>query len=256
MFMRSIKPATSFALLFSALVSSPSFAQAVDAAGIIKAAINHWRGTSSYFVMTMTIHRPDWERTMTMEGWTQGDKKSIVRVLKPKKDAGNGTLLMDNIMWTYSPKVNRVIKIPSSMMNQGWMGSDFSNKDIARSSDIVDQYHHTLIDTQTSEGHKIYVIQSIPKEDAPVVWGKEVLRVRDDHVLLEHAFYDQDMKLVKRVTALKVGNMGGREVAIQERMSKIESKDQYTEITMNSAKFDIKVPDSTFTLSNLRNPRF
>ena len=256
MFLRSIKLAILSFFLYTAVIGSPGLAQSVDAAAIIKAAINHWRGTSSYFVMTMTIHRPDWERTMTMEGWTQGDKKSIVRVLKPKKDAGNGTLLMDNIMWTYSPKVNRVIKIPSSMMNQGWMGSDFSNKDIARSSDIIDQYHHTLIDTQSSEGHKVYVIQSIPKEAAPVVWGKEVLRVRDDHVLLEHAFYDQDMKLVKRVIASKVGEMGGRMVAIQERMTKIESKDQYTELTMNTAKFDIKVPESTFTLSNLRNPRF
>jgi outer membrane lipoprotein-sorting protein len=250
------KMTVSIFLLVSFFWGSPCIAQSLDAAAIIKDAINHWRGTSSYFVMTMTIHRPDWERVMTMEGWTQGDKNSIVRVLEPKKDAGNGTLLLDDSMWTYSPKVNRVIKIPSSMMSQGWMGSDFSNKDIARSSDIIDQYTHTLIDTESSDGHKVYVIQSIPKEAAPVVWGKEVLRVRDDHVLLEHAFYDQDMKLVKRVVASKVGELGGRMVAIQERMTKIEAKDQYTELTMNSAKFDIKIPDGTFTLSNLRNPRF
>ncbi len=30
------------------------------------------------------------------------------------------------------------------------------------------------------EGHVVYVIESIPHEDAAVVWGKEVLRVRDD----------------------------------------------------------------------------
>jgi len=142
-------------LLFLLVIIPPCLAETLDAAAIVKAAIKHWRGTSSYSVMTMTIHRPDWERTMTMEGWTQGDKKSIIRVLEPKKDAGNGTLLNDNIMWTYSPKVNRVIKIPSSMMNQSWMGSDFSNKDIARSSDIVDQYHHKLIDTQNSEVKRI-----------------------------------------------------------------------------------------------------
>jgi len=251
--------AKTLSLLLLLAIITPCSAETLDAAAIVKAAINHWRGTSSYSVMTMTIHRPDWERTMTMEGWTQGDKKSIVRVLEPRKDAGNGTLLVDNTMWTYSPKVNRVIKIPSSMMNQSWMGSDFSNKDIARSSDIVDQYRHTLIDTLTdikgSEGHKVYVIQSIPKEDAPVVWGKEVIRVRDDYVMLEHSFYDQDMKLVKRMVALEVGEMGGRMVAIRERMSKVETAGEYTEIRMRSAEFDIKVPDSTFTLSNLRNPR-
>ena len=146
-----------------------------------------------------------------------------------------------------------MIKIPSSMMNQSWMGSDFSNKDVARSADIIDQYVHTLIDTETSEEHKVYVIQSVPKEDA---WGKEVLHVRDDYVLLEHTFYDQDMNPIKRMHALKVGMMGGRMVAITERMAKIETPDEYTEIEMISAKFNIKVSDSTFTLSNLRNPRF
>ena len=112
--------------------------------------IDHWRGLSSYTVMTMVIHRPDWERTMTMRGWTKGDDQSLVRVMEPKKDRGNGTLTDDNSMWTFSPKINRVIKIPSSMMGQSWMGSDFSNKDVARADDIVDQYDH--IDTRP-RGH-------------------------------------------------------------------------------------------------------
>ncbi|KPK55425.1 MAG: hypothetical protein AMS22_04450 [Thiotrichales bacterium SG8_50] len=245
-----------FATLLAMTLVPIAPAHALDAAAIIKAAMDQWRGTTSHSTMSMTIHRPDWERTMVMEGWTAGEKKSLVRVLEPKKDAGNGTLLIDNNMWTFSPKVNRVIKIPSSMMNQSWMGSDFSNKDIARSADIIDQYHHTLLETQTSEGHKVYVIQSVPKEDAPVVWGKEVLRIRDDYVLLEHTFFDQDMKPIKRMLTSKVGMMGGRMVAIQERMAKIDTPNEYTEIKVLSAKFDLKVPDSMFTQSNLRNPRF
>ena len=114
-----------------------------DATQIVKAAVDHWRGLSSYTEMTMVIHRPDWERSMTMQAWTKGDDRSLVRVIEPKKDRGNGTLTDDNKMWTYSPKINRVIKVPSSMMGQSWMGSDFSNKDIARADDIIDQYDHT-----------------------------------------------------------------------------------------------------------------
>jgi len=254
--MPSTKVAIQTLLLLSVGFSLPCSADTIDAAAIIKAAMDQWRGTTSHSTMSMTIHRPDWERTMTMEAWTAGEKKSLVRILKPKKDAGNGTLLLDNKMWTFSPKINRVIKIPSSMMNQNWMGSDFSNKDVARSADIIDQYIHTLIDTESSEGHKVYVIQSVPKEDAPVVWGKEVLRIRDDYVMLEHTFFDQDMKPIKRMRTSKVGMMGGRMVAIQERMAKLEIPDEYTEIKMLSAKFDIKIADSMFTLSNLRNPRF
>ena len=217
--------------------------------------MDHWRGLSSYSVMSMTIHRPDWERTMTMRSWTLGEKQSLVRVTEPKKDAGNGTLLLDKKMWTFSPNVNRVIRIPSSMMNQSWMGSDFSNKDIAQSDDIVDQYHHKLITTETQNGYKVHVIESIPKEDAAIVWGKEILKIRDDNVLIEHSFFDQDMKKVKFLDTRKIENMGGRALASQQRMNNVEKPEEWTEIIIHSAEFDIDIPKSTFTLSNLRNPR-
>ena len=84
-----------------------------DAKDIVRDAINHWRGTSSQGEMTMTIHRPDWERSMSMETWTQGEKRSLIRVTAPRKDRGNGTLMDDNNMWSFSPKINRVIKVPS-----------------------------------------------------------------------------------------------------------------------------------------------
>jgi len=226
-----------------------------DATTIVKDAMDHWRGLSSDTVMTMIIHRPDWERTMTMRGWTKGDDRSLVRVLEPSKDRGNGTLTDDNSMWSYSPKVNRVIKIPSSMMGQSWMGSDFSNKDIARADDIVDQYDHSILSSDEIDGITIFEIESIPHEDAAVVWGREVLSIRDDHVVTTHKFYDQDGELVKTLTSLEIGEMGGRVIAKRQRMSKVETPDEWTEIQVVSVDYEVELKDSLFTLSNLRNPR-
>jgi outer membrane lipoprotein-sorting protein len=226
-----------------------------DAKEIVRDALNHWRGLSSQGAMTMTIHRPDWERSMSMESWTQGEKRSLVRVTAPRKDRGNGTLMDDNNMWSFSPKINRVIKVPSSMMSQSWMGSDFSNKDISRSDEIVEQYDHTLLSESQVDGHVVYEIQSIPHEDAAVVWGKEVLVVRSDNVLVEHRFYDQDGALVKTLTTLEIGEMGGRTVALQQRMGKTDTPDEWTEIVVDAIEFDVELSDNVFTLSNLRNPR-
>jgi len=241
-------------LLFFA---APLYAQDAerDAASIVRDAINHWRGLSSYTEMSMVIHRPDWERTMTMRAWTKGDKQSLVRVVEPKKDRGNGTLTDDNNMWTFSPKVNRVIKIPSSMMGQSWMGSDFSNKDIARADDIIDQYDHTLLSAADVDGTTVYEIESIPHEEAAVVWGREVLTIRDDHVVLEHRFYDQDGELVKALESLEIAEMGGRTVAKRQRMSKTDTPEEWTEIQVHSVEYEIDIRDSMFTQSNLRNPR-
>jgi hypothetical protein len=192
---------------------------------------------------------------MTMRAWTKGDDRSLVRVLEPKKDRGNGTLTDDDNMWTFSPKVNRVIKIPSSMMGQSWMGSDFSNKDVARADDIIDQYDHTILSIEQDEDVTIYEIQSIPHEDAAVVWGREVLRIRDDHVVITHSFFDQDGELVKSLESLEIGEMGGRVIALRQRMGKIEKPDEWTEIAVVSVNYNVDLTDNLFTLANLRNPR-
>ena len=238
------------------LLSLPVFAgDECDARNIVRDAIDHWRGLSSYTVMTMVIHRPDWERSMTMRAWTKGQDQSLVRVIEPKKDRGNGTLIDDNNMWTFSPKVNRVIKVPSSMMGQSWMGSDFSNKDVARADDIIDQYDHSILSQEELNDIVVYEIESVPHEDAAVVWGREVLKIRSDHVVLEHAFYDQDGELVKKLVSLEIDDMGGRTIAKRQRMTKAEEPEEWTEIGVNEVEYELELKDNLFTLSNLRNPR-
>lgn len=246
---------TRFLPLLSILLAGLSPADERDATEIVRDALNHWRGLSSHGELTMTIHRPDWERTMSMESWSEGEKLSLVRVTAPRKDRGNGTLIDDDRMWTFSPKINRVIKVPSSMMNQSWMGSDFSNKDISRTDEIVEQYEHNLLGETESDGFPVYEIESLPHEEAAVVWGREVLKIRADNVMIEHRFYDQDDVLVKTLRTLEIREMGGRNVAARQRMEKEEFPDEWTEIVMESVEFDIELGDNVFTLSNLRNPR-
>jgi outer membrane lipoprotein-sorting protein len=242
-------------LIILIMVSSSVYADELDADAIIRAAMDHWRGATSYSEMTMTIHRADWERSMSMRSWTLGDKTSLVRVTQPKKDAGNGTLLKDKKMWTFSPKVNRVMKVPSSLMNQSWMGSDFSNKDISRSTDILHEYDHTLLETRQQNGHTIYVIEAVPHEEAAVVWGKEVLHIRDDYVMMEEQFWDQDGVLVKSMRALQVQELSGRAVATNMRMQKADTEEEWTQVLVQAIEFDLVLSPRIFTLSYLRNPR-
>lgn len=240
-------------VIFSASVYSDAKS---DARSIIEAAINHYRGLSSYSEMTMTIHRPDWQRKMSLQGWSSGSKKTLIRVTAPARDIGNATLIIDDSkVWSFTPKINRVIRIPSSMMSQSWMGSDFSNKDVSRTDEIVDSYTHTLLRTDEKDGHKIYVIESIPHEESAIVWGKEISFIRDDYVELEHQFLDQDLKLVKSLKTLEIKEMSGRMFAVRQRMASIEKQDEWTEISVEVLNFKREIPDYIFTLSNLRNPR-
>lgn len=246
-----------FSVLIFLLFILFSAAQAdEDAKGIIKAAINHYRDVSSYSVGQMLIHRPTWERSMEMKVWTEGLDKSLVRIISPKKDEGSGSLLIGDHMWSFTPKINRIIKIPSSMSHQSWMGSDFSNNDIARADDLLDKYTHTLQETREQDGMHVYVVKSVPHDNAPVVWGKEIVTIREDYVLLEHAFYDQEGVLVKMLVTSNIRVVSGKNVATVERMQKANAKDEWTEFRLKEVVFGLTIPKNTFTLSNLRNPRF
>ena len=243
------------ALGFSLLWVQGALAEELTAVDIIRKAMDHYRGQTSHSQMTMTINRPDWQRQMSMRAWTEGDKRTLVRVIEPAKDAGNGTLSVDSNMWTYTPKINRVVKVPSSMMSQNWMGSDFSNKDISKDTTIIEQYDHTLLKLTEHEGHQVYVIQSIPHEEAAVVWGREVLHIRDDWVMLRQEFWDQDDSLVKTLQALQIDDLSGRAVATVIRMGKEDVPDEWTEVRTAEVEFDVELSSNLFTLSNLRNPR-
>jgi outer membrane lipoprotein-sorting protein len=227
----------------------------IDAAALVAAGFNHYRGKASESTVEMTIHRPTWERTMRMDAWTRGTDESLIRITAPAKDAGNGTLKRGKEMWTYNPKVNRVLKLPPALMSQSWMGSDFSNNDLAKSDSIIDDYTHTLKGTETHQGHTVYVIESLPRPDAPVVWGLQVLKIRDDHVIVYQEFFDEDKVSVKRMTAHEIQMMGGRIFPRVWKMQETDKPEQYTQLTYRSIAFLDALPDRTFTRNALTSGR-
>lgn len=230
-------------------------ANAQDAQALVEAAMEYYRGKASIGTVDMTIHRPTWERTLTIKAWTKGKKDSIFTIIAPPKDKGNGTLKRGQEMWTYNPKVNRVIKIPPSMMAQSWMGSDFSNNDLAKSDSIFEDYTHTIVGTETHDGKKVYVIKSMPKPDAPVVWGMERLKIREDYIFLSEEFYDEDLTLVKTMTGSQIQMLGGKLFPKLWKMQKADVQDEYTLLDYKELVFAEDLPDSLFTVSALRNPR-
>jgi outer membrane lipoprotein-sorting protein len=158
-------------------------------------------------------------------------------------------------MWTYTPKLNKSIRLPGGMMSQSWAGSDFSYNDMSRSDKWLRDYTLEHVDTEQNEGQAVYVIDAVPREDAAVVWGKEQLRIREDLVLLELTYFDQDMQPVRRMVSLSIGERGGRVMATRMRMQEVDKPDQYTELEYLDMDFDVDVPDRMFTLFSLQSGR-
>ena len=246
-----------YALIFLALFCFTSIAQANEekALQLIEGTLDQWRSDYSYSVTEMVVHRPDWERSLTLQTWTRGKKDFLGRFTAPSKDAGNATLTLDKGMWIFTPKINQVIKLPASMLSQSWMGSDFSYNDLSRSDKIIQNFDHLVTDISNQDGHTLYTIESIPKAESPVVWGKQTIVIREDFIILEQTFYDQDMVPVKRMVTTDISLLGGRLYPVEVRMISLEEEDHWTQIQVHEGGFDIPLPGYLFTLSNLRNPR-
>ena len=226
-----------------------------DPAQLVSRAFNHLRGDYSVSLVEMTIHRASWERKVVIKAWTRGETESLFTLLAPPKDRGNGTLKKGHKMWTFNPKINRVIKLPPSMMSQSWMGSDFSNNDLAKSDSLLTDYTHSIVGTETHQGQIVYVIKSMPKPGAPVVWGMQKLKIRADLIWLSEVFFDEDLKPVKAMTTLKIQMLGGKLYPKVWRMQKTDDNSRYTELTYTHLEFKSSLPDSLFTLISLRKAR-
>lgn len=241
-------------LTASLAVCAKTDATSPDATALVERAFQAYRGLASIGTMEMTIHRPTWERTQTLKAWTRGERETLVTTLAPARDRGNGTLKIGDEMWIFNPKVNRVIKLPPSMMTQSWMGSDFSNNDLAKSDILITDFDHRIAGTEQRDGHTVYVVESIPHPGAAVVWGSERLLIRDDNAFLEEAFFDEDGARVKTLYFEDIRFVNGLPFAYTLTMRPVDKPDQFTRIRYSDITFPDSLPDRLFTQPALRSP--
>jgi len=135
-------------------------------------------GKTSQGLNKMIVVRPDWKREVEMKMWSKGNDYYLILITAPAREKGQVFLKRKNEMWNWIPSINRMIKIPPSMMSQSWMGSDFTNDDLVRESNIQRDYSLTLLGEDVLDGVKCWKIRGIPHPDAPVVWGKILYWVR------------------------------------------------------------------------------
>ncbi len=243
----------SILLLFVLLI--PVYGQ--DAREIIKKADEKMQGEeTSQSTMTMTIVRPTWQREVTFKSWTKGRDYSLALVTAPAKEAGQTFLKRETEMWNWNPTINRLIKLPPSMMSQGWMGSDFSNDDLLKESSIVVDYTHEIIGEEEIDGWDCYKIELIPLEDAAVVWGKIFKWIAKEELLqMKTEYYDEDDYLIKTELAYDMKTMGGRLIPSKFELIPEEEEGHKTVVVMDDIKFNEPIPDSFFSQQNMKRVR-
>jgi len=221
---------------------------------IIKRMEDKMKGDASYMEMTMTTVRPRYARDVSMKLWNMGDDLSLIFITAPAKDKGTGFLKRKKEIWNYLPTIDRMVKMPPSMMSQSWMGSDFTNDDLVRGSSTLDDYTHRLLPSEKIDGIDCFVIELIPKPESAIVYSKVLMWVsKDKYLQLKVENFDERMELANTIIQSKVVMLGGRELPSVMEMIPSDKKGNKTIITIKRIDFNTKIEDDFFSVQNLKN---
>ncbi len=246
-------------ILISLILITPTLplhSQELSAKEIIVKADNLLRGTSNESTMTMKIVRPTWERTVTFKTWEKDRKYSLTLITAPAKEKGQTFLKRDSEMWNWVPSISRMVKLPPSMLSQGWMGSDYTNDDILKESSIVVDYVQTIVGNETIAGTDCYKIKLIPKEGAAVVWGSIMKWISKEGFLqLKTMYYDEDGYLVKTESGSDIKMMDDRKIPTYIQIVPEDDPGNKTIVIINTVKFNTNIAEGFFSQQNMKRIR-
>jgi len=225
----------------------------LDAKALLDRADDVYRGTSSKAEVSMKVVTEHYTREMTMKAWSKGTEKSLLRITAPKKEKGMATLMAEDNVWNWLPKVGKVIKVPSSMMGGSWMGSHFTNDDLVKQNRMTEDFTFDKTFSGERDGHQTIELTCTPKPEAAIVWGKIVVEI-DAGLCLPYRqkFYDEDGELVRTMLFDEVKQIGERKLPMLMRVQPEDKPNELTEVRYHSIEFDLDVKDSLFSIRSLK----
>jgi outer membrane lipoprotein-sorting protein len=210
-----------------------------------------YRSTASEGRMTMEVTTKHYARTLEMDVWTVGEDLALVVIRSPAREAGTATLRTDEGLWNYAPRADRLMRIPSGLLSESWMGSHFTNDDLMRETSWDDDYETTLA-WGTDDGTRRLVATMVPKPEAPVVYTKIVQILDAESWLPVRAdYYDKD-RVVRKIHFKATRDLGGRTLPTVMEVVPTDEPGELTRVTYVRMRFDVPVDKALFTPRGLR----
>ncbi len=238
-------------LLFVILILF-STTKAQTAKELIEQAENSIKGKTAHGIVEMVVKTPDFTREIKMESWWVGNEKALILIKSPRKEEGNKTLKIGNEMWNYLKNTETTIKVPPSMMLQSWNGSDFTNDDLVRESNLAQDYTMKIVGEEKVNENLCWKIELIPKPTAPVVWGKLFYFIRKADILpAKVEYYDEKDKLIRTMELTEIKSFGSRKIPSEWIMKSETKEGRSTKIKLIEMEFDIEISSNKFSFSEL-----
>lgn len=187
-----------------------------------------------------------------------GNSKTLIRFFDPAEVRGVGLLSINqggtaDRQWMYTPAIQRVRRIAAQERRQRFLGTDFTNEDMAER--VIDDFTYTVLsEAELVDGRKTYKIEGRPVSPDKSQYAFVYLWVPVDlpYVVLGE-MYDKQGQRQRIYKATSLEKISGIWIARQVEMSSPPDGTK-TILMVDEVRFNTGLKEDMFTQQALEKP--
>jgi len=187
-------------------------------------------------------------------------EKRMIIFMAPADIKGTGMLIFDyenkqDDMWMYLPALRKVRRIISSEKSKNFMGSEFTNADMAAAN--IDDFKYELLGDEKIDGIDCWKIRSVSVSDEvsdEYGFASQMVYVgKNDYVMRRSVYYDLDDELLKTLETSNIELVEPHEQKYMARLMVMENHQngRRSEIIMEKITLNEKLDPDVFTTAFL-----
>lgn len=250
------------------LMSSAFSLYAQDALTLVKTARERTKIEGMEAISTLVIRdakgRTRIRKTaMVSRLYPNGAEKRLIRFVEPADVKGMSMLIVDyefqdDDMWIYIPANRQTRRIVSNEKSKSFMGSEFSNSDMAAPN--LNDFHYKLLGEEKVNSELCWKIEIRPiseeKEDEYGYIRKISWINKKDNMMIKSEYYDFDNELEKVLYITQYDPMDKKGLSFVVTAMNIENiqSGRSSDMTMDKVLHNPEVPERYFTPSFMEQP--
>ena len=208
---------------------------------------NNMISTSSFI-----IHGVRGSRTIKAKSWAQGTHRSFTEYLDPPREKGTKMLKIEDELWTYYPRADRIVKIAGHMLRQSVAGSDLSYEDMLENSDLASVYESKIEGETEFLNRPCWILTLKAKHNDAAYQARKIWVDQERFLQLKEELYTKSGKLLKVIETQEMFQIQDRWYPKKLRFKDVLKEGKGTEFHIHTIEFDAEIPDSRFSKAALR----
>lgn len=208
--------------------------------------------TTRILTSKMVIHGRRSTRTIESRTWAEGEVKAFTEYLSPARERGTKMLKLDDMLWTYSPATDRIIRISGHMLRQSVMGSDLSYEDMMEDNTLAGTYQAQVSGEEALEGRDCWVLLLTARTPDAAYQSRKLWVDKTRYVPLREELFAKSGKLLKKLDLTEIVRTGGRWYPKRMVFKDVLKKGKGTEFIVRTIAFDMEIPAYIFSKAALK----